>query len=221
MKTLNYKEAAQFLKITEGTLRNWVYKKRINPHKLGKHVLFFQEELETWIKTQSFTPPNAPPVRAQNSAPTPETYDPTFTVTFCNKKAKKPYAIIESLPTKRTKMTQQEMLQLAKNLINAANYCVDPTYQGLKNHRFLRESPKDLSTPIIIPHDIMKDLKSFSDASKRANYQFPNMSVRAQNLAPNACALEFIKHGLKTNLSALNKKLKEIGKRAIHLIVNR
>ena len=217
MKTLNYKEAAQFLKITEGTLRNWVSKKRIKPHKLGKHVLFFQEELETWIKTQSFTPPNAPPVRAQNSAPTPETYDTTFTVTFCNKKAKKPYAIIESLPTKRTKMTQQEMLQLAKNLINAANYCVDPTYQGLKNHRFLGESPKDLSTPIIIPHDIMKDLKSFSDASKRAEY-FP---AGPKNVEPEKYALEFIKHGLKTNLSALNKKLKEIGKRAIHLIINR
>jgi hypothetical protein len=37
MKTFNYKEAANFLKI--------------KPHKTGKHVLFFRKELEAWIKS--------------------------------------------------------------------------------------------------------------------------------------------------------------------------
>jgi len=49
MQTMNYKEAARYLKITEGTLRNWVSKGRLKPHKVGKHVLFFKEELETWL----------------------------------------------------------------------------------------------------------------------------------------------------------------------------
>ena len=46
MQTMNYKEAARYLKITEGTLRNWVSKGRIQPRKVGKHVIFFKEELE-------------------------------------------------------------------------------------------------------------------------------------------------------------------------------
>ena len=50
MQTMNYKEAARYLKITEGTLRNWVSRGRIKPRKVGKHVIFFKEELETWIK---------------------------------------------------------------------------------------------------------------------------------------------------------------------------
>jgi transposase len=34
MQTMNYKEAARYLKITEGTLRNWVSQGRIKPHKI-------------------------------------------------------------------------------------------------------------------------------------------------------------------------------------------
>ena len=37
MQTMNYKEAARYLKVTEGTLRNWVSRGRIQPRKVGKH----------------------------------------------------------------------------------------------------------------------------------------------------------------------------------------
>ena len=60
MQTMNYKEAARYLKVTEGTLRNWVSKGRIKPRKVGKHVLFFKEELESWIKSPPATPSLAP-----------------------------------------------------------------------------------------------------------------------------------------------------------------
>jgi len=60
MQTMNYKEAARYLKITTGTLRNWVSKGRIKPRKVGKHVIFFKEELETWIKNTPPTPEPAP-----------------------------------------------------------------------------------------------------------------------------------------------------------------
>ena len=60
MQTMNYKEAAGFLKITEGTLRNWVSVGRIKPRKVGKRVLFFREELEAWI-TGVAAPADDPP----------------------------------------------------------------------------------------------------------------------------------------------------------------
>lgn len=53
METMDYKEAAGFLHIGEGTLRKWVMDKKdgIPFHKPGgKKVLFFREELEEWIK---------------------------------------------------------------------------------------------------------------------------------------------------------------------------
>jgi len=51
MESMGYKEAATFLKIAEGTLRQWVAKRKgsIPFHKVGKKVLFFREELETWV----------------------------------------------------------------------------------------------------------------------------------------------------------------------------
>lgn len=56
MKTLNYKEAAEFLHITPGTLRNWVCSGKITPlKKPGKkgRVLFCLEELKEWLAAQS------------------------------------------------------------------------------------------------------------------------------------------------------------------------
>jgi excisionase family DNA binding protein len=71
MQTMNYKEAARYLKITEGTLRNWVSKGRLKPHKVGKHVLFFKEELETWITNPT---PAEPTEKPQSK---PEAHNPT------------------------------------------------------------------------------------------------------------------------------------------------
>ena len=49
MQTMSYTEAADFIKVKEGTLRNWVAQKKVPFHKVGRKVVFFQEELEKWI----------------------------------------------------------------------------------------------------------------------------------------------------------------------------
>lgn len=51
MESMGYKEAASFLHVSVGTLRKWVMAKKngIPFHKVGKKVLFFREELETWV----------------------------------------------------------------------------------------------------------------------------------------------------------------------------
>lgn len=49
MKTLSYAEAAAYLRINEGTLRNWIPQQKVPYHKVGRRVIFFQEELEQWI----------------------------------------------------------------------------------------------------------------------------------------------------------------------------
>ena len=50
METMNYEEAAAYLKIKVNTLKAWVAKKKLPFHKpSGKTVLFFREELEKWI----------------------------------------------------------------------------------------------------------------------------------------------------------------------------
>ncbi len=49
MQTMSYTEAADFIKVKEGTLRNWVAQKKVPFHKVGRKVVFFREELEQWI----------------------------------------------------------------------------------------------------------------------------------------------------------------------------
>lgn len=47
--TMNYSEAAAYLKIVVSSLRGWVSKGKIPYHKAGRRVIFFQEELEAWL----------------------------------------------------------------------------------------------------------------------------------------------------------------------------
>lgn len=54
MQTMNYEEAAGYLKITANTLRNWLSQgKKIPFHKAGRRVVFFREELEAWLLESS------------------------------------------------------------------------------------------------------------------------------------------------------------------------
>lgn len=46
---MKYEEAAQYLKVPIGTLRNWVSQKRIPHSKHGGIVRFFREQLEEWL----------------------------------------------------------------------------------------------------------------------------------------------------------------------------
>jgi excisionase family DNA binding protein len=46
---MNYKQAAEYLSMSEGTLHQWVMVKRIPHIKLGKPVRFDPDEIDRWI----------------------------------------------------------------------------------------------------------------------------------------------------------------------------
>lgn len=48
---LNVPQAAEFLGIRPGTLRNWCSQKKISYYKVGRHVLFDRDELESLIRS--------------------------------------------------------------------------------------------------------------------------------------------------------------------------
>ncbi len=220
MQTMNYKEAAKYLKITEGTLRNWVSKGRIKPHKVGKHVLFFREELETWITAPVAQAPVKPipekPVihpKPQPAAPVsaqPIEWDARFQLSFSGKSDGDLFAHLENLPGKSVKMTPDDMRELARYLVDAARMCEDPSYRGIKQFRIFREPAKTLSTVCLIPHDTMKDLKTLSQAAAR--------SGDPQAGPPEKYIIRFIGEGLRGQLPIINKRLKERGGRGINFV---
>ena len=215
MQTMNYKEAAEFLKITEGTLRNWVSKGRIAPHKVGKHVLFFREELETWITKPAapIDPPAAPPKPApaevKPQVPSPA-WDGRFQLSFSGKGDGAPFALLENLPSEAVKMTPDEMRELARYLVEAATMCEDPSYRGVKHFRVLRESARNLSMPCLIPHDFIRDLKALSLAAVRTN--------DPKATTPEKYILRFIREGLQNQEPIINSRLKERGNRSINFV---
>lgn len=218
MQTMNYKEAAEFLKITEGTLRNWVSKGRITPRKVGKHVLFFREELETWITKPAA--PIAPPAVPAKPAPVeiktqagPIAWDGRFEISFSGKGDAESFAHLETLPAGTVKMSPVEMRELARYLVQAAAMCEDPTYRGIKHFRILRESAKNLSAPCLIPHDFIRDLKSLSLAAVRTN--------DPQATTPEKYILRFIREGLQKQEPIINTRLKERGNRGINFVTVR
>lgn len=223
MQTMDYKEAAGFLKITEGTLRNWVSAGRIKPHKVGKHVLFFREELELWIAsptapTGTLRPHPVKPATApkQHQPPEPEPpaeWDTRFQLSFSEKAAGEPFAHLENLPGKSVKMTPENLRELARYLVDAATMCEDPAYRGVKHYRVPREPVKSLSAVCLIPHDFMRDLKILSQAAARTND--PHAA------APGKYAVRFIGDGLRAHLPIINQRLKERGNRAINFITVR
>jgi len=220
MQTMNYKEAAKFLKITEGTLRNWVSKGRIKPHKVGKHVLFFREELETWITApiaQATTKPipekpvvHPKPQPAEPVSTQPTEWDARFQLSFSGKSDGELFAHLENLPGKSVKMTPDDMRELARYLVDAARMCEDPSYRGVKQFRIFREPAKTLSTVCLIPHDTMKDLKTLSQAAARTS--------DPQAGPPEKYIIRFIGEGLRSQLPLINKRLKERGSRGINFV---
>ena len=225
MDTLNYKEAADFLKITEGTLRNWVSKGRITPHKIGKRVIFSREDLALWVlnpTAQADTPqptaetftkpvpakPAAQPKQQPDELGPLTEWDARFQLSFSGKADGEPFSILENLPGRFVKMTPDNMRELARYLVDAATMCEDPSFRDIKHFRVLRESPKNLSTVCLVPDDLARDLKSLSLAAVRVN--------DAQATTPEKYITRFICDGLRAQLPIINKRLKERGKRAVH-----
>jgi excisionase family DNA binding protein len=218
MEIMNYKEAAAFLKITEGTLRNWVSQGRIKPHKVGKHVLFSRGDLELWILNPTLaanarpaTAKPAPQAKRQPVEPSISSeWDACFEVSFSGKADAEPFALIESLPDKFVKMTPGSLRELARYLVIPAEMCEDPSFRGVKQHRISREPSRDLTSVCLIPEDIARDLKNLSQIATRV-YD-PGATT------PERYIIRFICDGLRNKLPMINKLLTEKGKRAIRFI---
>lgn len=229
MKTMNYKEAAGFLKITEGTLRNWVSKGRIKPHKVGKHVLFFREELETWItgqtpvttpieipapvanKTDLFIVPQlavqplAKPIApAITSAPVE--WVPQFNVTFSDKE-KEPYVLLLNMPGKNVKMTPDNIRELARYLVDTASFCEQSQCRGRKNFPIFREFDRFRSSVCLVPFDQIRDLQTLALAALRSGDVLGTTKEKYVG--------QFIREGLQRQLPLINMQLTKKGMRRI------
>ena len=216
MQTMNYKEAARYLKVTAGTLRNWVSKGRLKPHKVGKHVLFFKEELETWItnpapaepteKPQSKPEAHKPtPAAAEKTAPLTE-WAPQFKISIADQD-KDPYALLQNLPGPNVKMTPENMRELARYLVDAAEICEKRQYRGLKNFSLFRENERFRSSVVLVPFNQMRDLQTLALAALRSGDVLAATKEKY--------VVQFIRDGLKHQLPLVNMQLKKKGMRAI------
>ena len=230
MQTMNYKEAARYLKITAGTLRNWVSHGRIKPRKVGKHVIFFKEELETWITNptpatpepamkdlvdvfaECFQPPVKPepqPVTHPAAKPgKPTEWAPQFHITTADQE-KDPYALLLDLPGPNVKMTPDNMRELARYLVDAATMCEKRQYRGLKNFPIFRENDRFKSSVVLVPFNQMHDLQTLALAALRSG------DVLAET--KEKYVIQFIHEGLKHHLPLVNMQLKKQGMRSISL----
>ncbi|MDD3376525.1 MAG: helix-turn-helix domain-containing protein [Candidatus Riflebacteria bacterium] len=228
MQTMNYKEAARYLKITAGTLRNWVSQGRIKPRKVGKHAIFFKEELETWIKNPTpanpepamkdlvdvfadcFQPPEKQkpqPVTPPAAKPgKPTEWVPQFHITTSDQE-KDPYALLPDLPGPNVKMTPDNMRELARYLVDAAALCEKRQYRGLKNFPVFRENDRFKSSVVLVPFNQMHDLHTLALAALRSG------DVLAET--KEKYVIRFIHEGLKHQLPLVNMQLKKNGMRAI------
>jgi len=216
MQTMNYKEAATYLKVTEGTLRNWVSKGRLKPHKVGKHVLFFKEELETWITNPApAEPTEKPPSKPETHKPTPAAAEkpapltewaPQFKISIADQD-KDPYALLQNLPAPNVKMTPDNMRELARYLVDAAAMCEQRQYHGLKNFSIFRENERFKSSVVLVPFNQMRDLQTLALAALRSGDVLAATKEKY--------VVQFIRDGLKHQLPLVNMQLKKKGMRAI------
>jgi excisionase family DNA binding protein len=218
MQTMNYKEASRYLKVTAGTLRNWVSKGRLKPHKVGKHVLFFKEELVTWITNPAPAEPTEKPkskpeahkptpAAAEKPAPLTE-WAPQFKISIADQD-KDPYALLQNLPGSNVKMTPENMRELARYLVDAAAMCEKRQYRGLKHFSIFRENERFLSSVVLVPFNQMRDLQTLALAALRSG------DVLAAN--KEQYVVQFIREGLQRQLPLINMQLKKQGMRAISL----
>jgi excisionase family DNA binding protein len=213
MKTFNYKEAANFLKIKPGTLRNWVSQGKIKPHRTGKHVLFFREELEAWIKSQPvetrFNASQKKPANPHKSKTKPSApWNKNFTVDI-SPEQEDPYALLKNLPGPDQKLSPDELRVLARYLVDTANLCEKKECRGIQNFKVIKENENFKSSVCLIPFDLVRDINKLAKAAAKLSGKSPQSNEKLiENL---------LRKGLKQQLPLLNKKLKKQGKRRINL----
>jgi len=205
MQTMNYQEAADFLKITTGTLRNWVSRGRIKPRRVGRRVLFFREELEKWI-TSPVPAASAPvPVKPEKPAEL-TTWAPKLTVSFADQ-VKEPYARLLDLPGPNVKMTPDDMRELARYLVDTASICDQGKCRGLTNFPIFRENERFRSSVVLVPFNQARDLQTLALAALRSG---DVLAVTKEKYV-----VQFIREGLQRQLPLINMQLKKQGMRAI------
>jgi excisionase family DNA binding protein len=217
MKTLNYKEAANFLKITPGTLRNWVSQGKIKPHKTGKHVLFFREELEAWIKSHpvetrfnashnASLKNRANPHKPKTKPSTP--WNKNFTVDI-SPEQENPGVLLKNLPGPDQKLSPDELRKLARYLVDTANLCEKKECRGVQNFKVIKENENFKSSVCLIPFDLARDLNKFAKATAKLSGKSPQSNEKI--------IADLLRKSLKQELPNMNKKLKKQGKRRITL----
>ncbi len=50
-KLLSVSEVAEFLGVPEGTIRYWVFTRKIRHYKIGRHLRFDKEDLEKFLES--------------------------------------------------------------------------------------------------------------------------------------------------------------------------
>jgi hypothetical protein len=180
--------------------------------------LFFREELEAWIKSQPVetrfnashsrvnaslkTSANPHKSKTKPSAP----WNKNFTVDI-SPEQEDPYALLLNLPGPDIKMTPDNMRELARYLVDAANFCEKKEMRGLENFPIMRENERCKSSVVLVPFNQMRDLQTLALAAKRAG------DVLA--ITKEKYVIQFIKNGLKHQLPLINMQLKKKGLRRI------
>ena len=136
----------------------------------------------------------------------PVEWVPQFHMTTSNQE-KDPYALLLDLPGPNVKMTPDNMRELARYLVDAAEICEKRQYRGLKNFSLFRENERFRSSVVLVPFNQMRDLQTLALAALRSG------DVLAET--KEKYVIQFIRDGLKHQLPLINLQLKKKGMRAI------
>ena len=58
---MNPQEAADYLKVKKSTIYNWTHRNFVPHHKIGKRLVFGQNELDAWIMKHKYGPDYSTP----------------------------------------------------------------------------------------------------------------------------------------------------------------
>jgi hypothetical protein len=104
-------------------------------------------------------------------------------------------------------MTPDNMRELARYLVDTANFCEKKEMRSLKNFPIMRENERCKSSVVLVPFNQMRDLQTLALAAKRAGDVLATTKEKY--------VVQFIKDGLKHQLPLINMQLKKKAMRAI------
>ena len=159
------------------------------------------------VFAEAFQLPVIPEPKPAPATPSrPVEWVPQFHMTTSDHE-KDPYALLLDLPGPNVKMTPDNMRELARYLVDAAEICEKRQYRGLKNFSLFRENERFRSSVVLVPFNQMRDLQTLALAALRSG------DVLAET--KEKYVIQFIRDGLKHQLPLINMQLKKKGMRAI------